>query len=184
MSAVESWVPYAKTAAANLGIDPAFVLAQWLYETGGGTNLGSTKYNNLAGLKSAPDSSKGIFDPPDSIHAGYLGLSDFTRDYIRVMKLPYYKDVLEAAKPGGNTASALEALNKSPYSEADYSKSGFMKYYNQAAEMLGIKNISLNLETLIGGDLMAGINADGILKLLKENWWLVAGALVVLAVLK
>lgn len=33
-------------------------------------------------------------------------------------------------------------------------------------------------------DLMNQVNTDGILKILKEKWWLVAGALVLVAVLK
>ena len=174
------WIPYAQSAGKQLGIDPAFVMAQWLYETGGGTNLGSTKYNNLAGIKSSPNASKGIFDPSDSIHAGYTSLDAFTRDYVRVMSLGYYRDFLATAK-SGNASASLAALNASPWSEADYNKSGFMKYYNEASGLMGSGGSTGGFDF---GDLFGSGGTDGILAFLKEKWWLVVGALVVIAILK
>lgn len=186
LSPAQKWAPYAYSAGKQLGIDPAFVLAQWLYETGNGTNLGSTKYNNLAGIKSAANASKGIFDPSDSQHAGYTSLSAFTTDYVRVMNLGYYRDFLGIAKKADVTTS-LSALNASPWSEADYNKTGFMKYYNQAASAVGSSKVSgfgIDLESLAGGDLLDNVNTDNIMSFMKEKWWLIAAALVVIAVLR
>lgn len=186
LTPAQKWAPYAYNAGKQLGIDPAFVLAQWLYETGGGKNLGSKKYNNLAGIKSSPNASKGIYDPSDSIHAGYTSLSAFTQDYVRVMNLGYYKDFLKTAK-SGNVNTSLSALNASPWAEADYNKSGFLKYYNEAAKTMGSKTysaIDLDLESLSGANILNGVNTDGIIGFLKEKWWIVAGALVVIAIMK
>lgn len=186
LTPAQKWAPYAYSAGNQLGIDPAFILAQWLYETGNGTNLGSTKYNNLAGIKSSPNASKGIFDPADSQHAGYTSLSAFTQDYVKVMNLGYYRDFLSTAKKG-NVSTSLSALNASPWSEADYNTSGFMKYYNQAAQVVGSKTytgIGIDLESLTNGDLLGNVNTDNIITFLKEKWWLIAGALVIIAILK
>lgn len=180
LTPTQKWAPYALRAGKELNMDPAFILSQWLYETGNGTNLGSTKYNNLAGIKSSPNVSKGIFDPSDSIHAGYSSLSAFTDDYVRVMKLGYYKDVRATATAGSNPISQLMAINKSPWAEADYSTTSWMKFYNQAAKVLGEKDYSLETN---GSDIL-NVNTDGILTILKEKWWIVAGALVIIAVLK
>lgn len=171
--------PYAVKAGNALNMDPAFIMAQWLYETGNGTNLGARKYNNLAGIKNGSVLSAGEYNPADSIHAGYTSLSAFTNDYIRTMSLGSYKTVRAAAAPGSNPLSQYMAINKSPWAEVDYSFSGWMKYYNESAKVLGEKNYSL--ENI--GDIF-NVNSDGILKILKEKWWLVAGALVLIAVLK
>ncbi len=47
-----------------------------------------------------------------------------------------------------------------------------------------IDPLNFNLYSLIGGDLLNGVNTDGILSFLKEKWWLIAGALVVISILK
>jgi hypothetical protein len=182
LTPAQKWAPYAYNAGKQLGIDPAFVLAQWLYETGNGTNLGSTKYNNLAGIKSSPNAAKGIYNPSDSQHAGYTSLSAFTQDYVKVMNLGYYRDFLSVAKKG-SVSSSLSALNASPWSEADYNTMGFMKYYNQAAKVVG-GNAMPGLDFDIGGDILNGVNTDNILNFLKTKWWLIAGALVIIAVVK
>lgn len=180
----QKWAPYAYSAGTQLGIDPAFVLAQWLYETGNGTNLGSKKYNNLAGIKSSPNAAKGIFDPSDSIHAGYTSLSAFTQDYVRVMNLSYYRDFLKTSRSTSDPMTMLKSMNASPWAEADYNTSGFMKYYNEAAKVMGSKSYSgIDLRN-IGGNLLNNVNTDSILSILKDKWWMIAAGLVIIAILK
>ncbi len=41
-----------------------------------------------------------------------------------------------------------------------------------------------SLDNLFGGNLMGSVNTDNILDIFKEKWWLIAGTLVVIAVLK
>ncbi len=131
--------PYAKNAAEQLGIDVNFIMAQWAYETANGTNLGSRKYNNLAGIKYSPSGagSIGKYQPSDSAHAGYDTLNDFVSDYVRVMKLSYYKDVISTATGENNLDNAILAINKSPYAVQDYNISGFKRYYEQAKTITG-----------------------------------------------
>lgn len=191
LTPAQKWAPYALSAGNRLGIDPSFVLAQWLYETGNGTNLGATKYNNLAGIKSAPNSGKGIYDPSDSIHAGYTSLKAFTDDYVRVMQLDYYKNVMSTAKAGTSPLVSLSALNLSPWAEADYNTSGFLNYYNQAASVMGSKSDFTAVDTVkdavssFGSSLGIGsIDGDGITDFFKTNWWLIAIGLVLIAVIR
>lgn len=181
LTPAQKWAPYALSAGKQLGIDPAFVLAQWLYETGGGTNLGSTKYNNLAGIKSAPNAAKGIYDPSDSIHAGYNSLSAFKDDYVRVMNLRYYDNFRSTALPGSSPLVSLAAMNASPWAEADYNTQGFLKYYNQAA---GIMGTSSNFSTDGLLDSFSNIDTDAMLEVIKKNWWLIGAALILIAIVK
>lgn len=128
--------PYAKKAAAALGMDASVIMAQWLYETGDGTNTG-TKYNNLAGVKHTGSSTPAAFTVPNSIHAAYPTLDDFVTDYVRVLKLGYYKNVRAVAKPGVNPVVAKKAIDASPYAVADYNEAGFVNFYNIAKKILG-----------------------------------------------
>lgn len=186
LSPVEKWAPYAYNAGQQLGIDPAFILAQWLYETGNGTNLGSTKYNNLAGLKNGSVLSPGEYDPSDSIHAGYSSLSAFTQDYVRMLRQNNMKSFMSVAQSRADTSTLLSAWDATPYAVGNYNKTGFMNYYKQAAAVVGGKTggIGFDLESLTGGDLLESIKTDNILAFLKEKWWLVAGALVVIAIVR
>ncbi len=184
LTPAQKWAPYALSAGTQLKYDPAFILATWLYETGNGTNTG-TKYNNLAGIKRKADPSKGIFDPTDSIHAGYTSLSAFTQDYIRVANQSNMRDFLSAARSSNDPATLLKAWDASPWAESNYDKSGFLSYYNQAAKVLGTGLYSpFDLSNVFGGDILGGINTDGIITFLKEKWWLVAGGLVIIAIVK
>lgn len=128
--------PYAVRAGKVLGMDSNVIMAQWLYETGDGTNTG-TKYNNLAGIKLTPNSVKGAYKTPDSIHAAYTNLDAFTNDYIRVMSLSYYDNIRAVAKPGVNPVVAKKVIDASPYAVADYNETGFVRYYNAARKIIG-----------------------------------------------
>jgi hypothetical protein len=183
LSPAQKWAPYAYSAGKQLGIDPAFVLAQWLYETGNGTNLGSTKYNNLAGLKNGSTLSSGEYDPADSIHAGYSSLSAFTSDYVRMMNQSNMKSFMSVATSGADISTVLSAFDASPYAVGNYNKSGFMNYYKQATKVVGNASAN-NYSTDAITDLLDGVNTDGILKILKDKWWIVAAALVLIAILK
>jgi Muramidase (flagellum-specific) len=183
LTPAQAWAPYAQAAGNALNMNAADILAQWLYETGNGTNLGSTKYNNLAGIKYTKNSVSGAFQPSDSQHAGYANLDAFVSDYIRVMKSSNYDQVRKST----SASSFLSAINASPWSVADYNASGFMGYYKQATAALGqvpVSSIGIGLDSLPGSDILNGINGDGILSFLKEKWWMVAGALVIIAVIR
>lgn len=97
--------------------DPTFALAQWSWETGFASNRTWT-YNNLAGIKYVGQSyASGKSASPG--YAKYDDLDDFVKDYNRVMGLSYYEKIWKALK-SGNRERAIEELNASPYSEADY----------------------------------------------------------------
>lgn len=74
--------PFAKEAAAALGIPWEWVAAHWAHETGYVVN----QNNNLAGIYSYPGSPYGL---PGK---GYASLSDFAGDYVQVMKQDRYKN--------------------------------------------------------------------------------------------
>lgn len=128
--------PYAKKAAELLKMDPAVIMAQWLYETGDGSNTG-TKFNNLAGVKLTGSSVSEAYAVPESIHAAYPTLDAFVKDYVRVLNLSYYKDVRAIAKPGVNPITAKNAIDASPYAVTNYNESGWINFYNAAVKILG-----------------------------------------------
>jgi len=136
MSFADKIAPYAKKAAASLGMDPAVIMAQWLYETGNGSNTG-TKYNNWAGIKLTKNSAAGAYQPADSIHAGYKTPDAFVADYVRVMKLSYYNNVRKVAAPGADPMAAKAAIDASPYATQNYNAEGWLRYFNQAKGILG-----------------------------------------------
>lgn len=100
---------YSKKASAELGIDYRVILAQWYLETGGGTSEVSIKANNHAGIKSNSKGRDGIFGR----YAKYNNLTNYTKDYIRVMNLPYYDQVRNAK----GLEEQIRALDKSPWAE-------------------------------------------------------------------
>jgi hypothetical protein len=112
----------AKLASSELGgkLDPFIVLSFWHWETAGGTNRGSKKLNNLAGIKWVDQKRKyGIEATQSGMYANYANLEEFAKDYARVLNLGYYKDVLTAGVTSGYEDDVV-AINLSPYAEADY----------------------------------------------------------------
>ena len=133
--------PYAVKAGKLLGMDPAVIMTQWLYETGDGSNTG-TKYNNLAGVKHTGSSIPEAYTVPSSIHAAYPNLDAFVKDYVRVLNLSYYKGIRAIAKPGVDPVVAKRAIDASPYAVTDYNQSGWINYYQGAIKALGSINVA------------------------------------------
>jgi flagellum-specific peptidoglycan hydrolase FlgJ len=104
----EKMKAYAMTASSQTGIPYEVILAQWALESNYGSSDLAKRANNFAGIKYTSNA-----DFKSGAYAGYHSISNFVKDYVRIMKLPYYKKVREA----GNVKDALLALGDSPYAE-------------------------------------------------------------------
>lgn len=119
------YLPYAKESSQLLGgkLDPYIILAFWHWESAGGTNLATTKLNNLGGINWVGQSKYGINATQSPYgkqeYANYATLSDFAKDFARVMSLGYYKDTLLAGQTEGYKDDVI-AHNASPYAGGDY----------------------------------------------------------------
>lgn len=108
--------PYADKAAAALGIDAGVILAQWADESANGTSLLARSANNYGGINHSANS---IASGADGVFASYKSIDQFVQDYIRVMSLSYYKDVIAAGKKG-DIPGTIRALGESPYAASGY----------------------------------------------------------------
>lgn len=57
-------------------------------------------------------------------------------------------------------------------------------HYEVRRDGAAMNPLDFSLDGFAGGDLLDNVNTDGILGFLKEKWWLIAGAMVVIAILK
>lgn len=138
---------YAKESSNLLGgqLDPYIILAFWHWETGGGTNYGATKLNNLAGINWVGQKDKYGIDAKQSNlaqkeYAHYANLSEFAKDYARVLKLGYYKDVLTAGLTAGYKDDVI-ALNESPYAGGDYNINTVVSNANEFRSLSGQETV-------------------------------------------
>ncbi len=120
-------LPYASQASEALKIPTSVILSQWALESAYGTS-GLAGVYNLGGIKY---STKGYGQKLPSGFASYASFADFTRDYIRVLKLPYYDDV----RGKTDVVEAVRALAASPYDAGHYHGTGdsllkIIKQYN------------------------------------------------------
>lgn len=166
-SYIKEMLPWAKKAQDLTGLPYDYIVAQWGWETGWGTNRGSKTLNNHAGIKYSQYAPAGTVK--DGMYAKYTSLDSFIRDYARVMNLSYYNEI----KSARTDADRIKALNKSPYSESDYdintmlSAQALAKQYGEGITIsapapsapainvgseLGSFNIP-NLSSLSGGEL-------------------------------
>jgi|GEM_PF-4191456 len=83
---VSTMLPYAKKAAAALGVSPTSILAQWGYESAFGTSEAATLNKNFGGI----GPNRGIGVGADSSYAGYSSLSQFEKNYVQVVKQKQY----------------------------------------------------------------------------------------------
>ncbi len=111
---IKSMVSWAKKAEQSTGLDYAFIVAQWGWETGWGTNRGSKTLNNHAGIKYSKYAPAGT--TKDGMYAKYPTMDLFIKDYTRVMNLSYYTGI----KSARTDRDKVIALNVSPWSESDY----------------------------------------------------------------
>ncbi|NPV89136.1 hypothetical protein HPY42_06520 [Coprothermobacteraceae bacterium] len=120
----EKMYPYALDVAAELEIPPSVCLAQWAIES----SFESPRwcdYNNYAGITDG--------GPPH--FRRYDTIDDFIRDYIRVLRLSYYREVLELAKQHAPAEEIARALGRSPWDAGHYGGDGknliaVMRRYN------------------------------------------------------
>lgn len=117
MTFYEYVAPYAERAAEVLSIPAEVIMAQWAVESAhGGSSLARRAFN-LGGIKynkySIAEGKTGAF-------AKYKDLDQFTDDYIRVMSLPYYKEVRDAE----GIEDTVQALAASPYDAGHYGGTG------------------------------------------------------------
>lgn len=103
----------AQAAGRSLGLYPSVILAQAALETGWGTSRLYREHNNLFGIKNFGQDIPGIYTALG--HAGYPSFSASVQDYIRVMRLGYYREVLARARAGRPVSEVVDALCDSPY---------------------------------------------------------------------
>lgn len=87
---IQTVMPYAQIAADIIGVDPAWIVAQWHLETGGVIDPD----NNLGGIKSYSGSKYGV---SGGTYMTYPNLEYFARDYADFLK-PYAEDGVVGAK--------------------------------------------------------------------------------------
>lgn len=102
--------PYGSAAAAGTGLPVALVLSQWAHETGWGESELARGANNHGGIKYTEhaDYAAGAF-------SGYNSLSNFAKDYVRVISLSYYDRLRQAAAAGTPPADLAGMFG--PYAE-------------------------------------------------------------------
>lgn len=119
----ERMFPYAARAAAETGLYPSVILAQWGNESGWGTSYFAS-FNNHAGITYVEESIAAGPIPQPGIHgqtfARYATLGQFVSDYVRVMKLSYYRQVLQLCAEGAPADEVCYALGTSPYDAGGY----------------------------------------------------------------
>lgn len=128
----DEMLPYAKKASGELGIPVSVILSQWAHESAYGTSWGATHRNNHAGISNFIGKpykwSKAYKVEKRPSNEGswynvYRSVDDFVSDYIHVMKLGYYKDVIRAGGTEGIGDDFIE-LGKSPFAGTHYKKNG------------------------------------------------------------
>lgn len=166
-SYIKEMLPWAKKAEQATGLPYDFIVAQWGWETGWGTNRGSKSLNNHAGIKFSKYAPAGTVK--DGMYAKYPSMDVYIQDYKRVMGLSYYTKI----KSARTDIDRIKELNASLWSESDYdintmlSAQALAKQYGEGITVsapapsapainvgseLGSFNIP-NLSSLSGGEL-------------------------------
>lgn len=110
--------PWAAQASAATGLPISVILAQWGNESAHGESELARLHNNHGGIKYT-----GHADYDADGYAGYYSLSAFVRDYVRVVRLPFY-DHVRAAATRGPEAVARAWAQPAPGGER-YAESGY-----------------------------------------------------------
>lgn len=130
-SYIQQMLPWAKKAEQATGLPYDFIVAQWGWETGWGTNRGSKTLNNHAGIKYSKYAPAGTVK--DGMYAKYPNMDTYIKDYTRVMNLSYYT----AIKSARTDKDRVVALNVSPWSESDYDINTMLSAQKIARELGG-----------------------------------------------
>lgn len=126
----EDMLPYAQRASRELDMPVSVILAQWALESGYGKSRFAIEGLNFGGIKLSKYSTTDkymIQGGSGAKFAKYDNLDQFTDDYIRVMRLPYYDKVRQADSP----LDTLKALALSPYDAGGYSGNKLINWYNR-----------------------------------------------------
>jgi len=126
----ETMAPYAQQASQETGVPVSVILAQWALESGYGTSRFAKEGLNFGGIKlssNSPTKEYMIQGGTGAKFAKYSSISQFVEDYVRVLKLGYYKAVREA----GDALKAMEALAQSPYDAGGYAGGKLQKVWSQ-----------------------------------------------------
>lgn len=163
---------------------------------------GSYKITSGFGIRDAPtagastthpgiDISVPVGTPVLSAMAGIVsggGYSDARGNYLVVDHgsgiTTLYQHLSKALVRVGDTVSAGQQIALSGNSGISTGAHLHYEVRKDGQVIDPLKFSGLGSDLNLGGDLMARINTDGIIDFLKSYWWMVAGALVVLAVLK
>ncbi len=113
-SYIKEMIPWAKKAEQATGLPYDYIVAQWGWETGWGTNRGSKTLNNHAGIKYSQYAPAGTVK--DGMYAKYPSMDMFIQDYSRVYRLSYYTKI----KSAKTDTDRIKELNASLWSESDY----------------------------------------------------------------
>lgn len=113
-SYIKDMLPWAKKAESETGLPFDYIVAQWGWETGWGTNRGSKNLNNHAGIKFSKYAPAGTTQ--DGMYAKYPTMDHFIKDYARVYRLSYYTKI----KSARTDTDRIKELNTSLWSESDY----------------------------------------------------------------
>lgn len=114
-SYIKKMLPWAKKAQQATGLPYDYIVAQWGWETGWGTNRGSKELNNHAGIKYSQYAPAGT--TKSGMYAKYPSMNLFIQDYARVYRLSYYTKI----KSAKTDEERIKELNNSLWSESDYS---------------------------------------------------------------
>ena len=115
---IKKHVPHAVEATRQTGIFTNIILAQWCHETTYGASKFYKVGMNLAGIKRGRAGGSVI---PGTNTRLYTSYEECLIDWLRVIRLSYYRGVL-AAK---TIDDQVRELGLSPWSEGHYGKPGF-----------------------------------------------------------
>jgi flagellar protein FlgJ len=126
----------AADAAKKIEVDPKVLLAQAALETGWGKSIpkspNGTSSHNLFGIKAEKNTTTpkvfvntieyidGILTKGKAFFKSYSTIQDSFKDYVDLLKIPRYQDVIKNSK---NIEEYIDALQKAGYAtDPDYSK--------------------------------------------------------------
>ena len=171
----KNMLPHAKQAEKETGVPYYWIMAQWAYETGNGTNRGSQSLNNHAGIKYSKYSPTGTTQ--NGMYAQYPSISDFIKDYKRVIGLSYYKPF--TSNLGGTDIDLIRNFAKTPWAETKYNEKAMLDNMRLAKELgEGVKIVSPSSSNNVNVSL-PNVNVDSLSQADLKQWAMVGLSLAV-----
>lgn len=135
----------ADQAASETGLSRWTILSQWAVETGWGTSNLAVRWHNLAGIRwynhSGTVQVGGTRDTFGSGFAGYSTLTAFLADYVRALRLSYYRALLATA--GQPVDVQLVALAASPWDAGHYAGGGLVGAWTQLRQLAPASEVDM-----------------------------------------